>query len=89
MFTDLRDPRLMYLKAALFLVIGFCSSALLLAEVLSVRNVLLLGLAIWSFCRAYYFLFYVLEKYVDPKLKYAGLWAMVKAVWSKTKAKIG
>jgi hypothetical protein len=34
---------------------------------------LLLVLVIWSFCRAYYFSFYVLERYVDPGFKFAGL----------------
>ena len=30
-------------------------------------------LAIWSFCRAYYFAFYVIEHYVDPAFRFAGL----------------
>ncbi len=34
---------------------------------------LLLGVAIWSFCRFYYFAFYVIEKYVDPGYRFAGL----------------
>ena len=33
----------------------------------------LLVLAIWSFCRFYYFAFYVIEKYVDPSYKFSGL----------------
>lgn len=31
----------------------------------------------WSFCRAYYFAFYVLERYVDPGFKFSGLGAFV------------
>jgi hypothetical protein len=80
---DLRDPRLMYLKAILFLLIAAISSTLLLAEVFSIRNLVLLGLAVWSSCRAYYFLFYVLEHYVDPSLKYVGLWPMLRSIASK------
>jgi len=34
---------------------------------------LLLLVAVWSFCRAYYFAFYVIEHYVDPSYKFAGL----------------
>ena len=39
---------------------------------------LLLALAIWAFCRAYYFAFYVIEHYIDPGFKFAGLWAMLR-----------
>jgi len=30
----------------------------------------LLVIAVWSFCRFYFFAFYVLEKYVDPTYKF-------------------
>jgi hypothetical protein len=43
----------------------------------------LLALLVWSSCRFYYFLFYVLEKYVDPGLRYAGLFALMAALWRK------
>lgn len=33
----------------------------------------LLALSIWGFCRAYYFAFYVIEKYVDPEFRFSGL----------------
>jgi hypothetical protein len=33
----------------------------------------LLLLAIWAFCRAYYFAFYVIEHYVDPEYRFSGL----------------
>ena len=35
---------------------------------------LLLALCIWAFCRFYYFLLYVLEKYVGVEGRYAGVW---------------
>jgi hypothetical protein len=38
---------------------------------------LLLILAIWCFCRFYYFAFYVLERYVDPSYKFSGLISFV------------
>ena len=41
-------------------------------------GVLLLGVAIWSFCRAYYFAFYVIERYVDPSFKFSGLFSVLK-----------
>ena len=38
----------------------------------------LLLLAIWAFCRAYYFLFYVIQHYLDPRYRYAGLWHFLR-----------
>lgn len=76
--TDLTNPKLIKLKGALFLVIGIMSSGLLLAESPSVRTGLLLALAIWGFCRAYYFAFYVIEHYIDPAFKFSGLWAFAR-----------
>lgn len=71
--TDLKSPRLIYLKGLLFLLGGLMASALLLLEHASLRTALLLALAIWCFCRAYYFAFYVIEHYVDGRFKYVGL----------------
>jgi hypothetical protein len=28
---------------------------------------------VWSFCRFYYFAFYVIEHYVDPSYRFSGL----------------
>lgn len=63
----------MYLKAILFVAIGTTSAVLLLIESPTFRTALLLALVIWSFSRAYYFAFYVIEKYVDPAYRFAGL----------------
>jgi len=63
----------MILKAGLFLGIGVMSAALLIAQNLNLRTALLLGLAIWSFARLYYFAFYVIERYVDPSFRFSGL----------------
>ena len=46
-------------------------------EILTLRSAILLGLAIWCFCRAYYFAFYVIEHYIDSSYKYAGLWSAI------------
>ena len=71
---DLTDSRWMYLKAGVVPVIGVTSVALILAEHPHWKLVVLLALAIWSFARCYYFAFYVIEKYIDPTFKFAGLW---------------
>ena len=38
----------------------------------------LLLILIWASARSYYFIFYVLEKYVDPKLRYTGIIDLIK-----------
>jgi hypothetical protein len=63
----------MKLKAALFLIAGVLACALLLMEQLTLKVALLLAVTIWCFCRAYYFVFYVIEHYVDPGYKFSGL----------------
>jgi len=76
--TDLKSKTAIYLKAILFIVIGAITFLLLLAPSFSLQTALLLCLLVWSFCRAYYFAFYVIEHYVDPKFHFAGLFAFAK-----------
>ncbi len=52
---------------------GIVSSVLLLLESPSLKVGLLLAVAVWSFCRAYYFAFYVIEHYADPSYRFSGL----------------
>jgi hypothetical protein len=78
--ADLKSKFAIYLKAVLFLLIGTSSAALLLAKNFSLENLLLLALVIWSFCRVYYFAFYVIEHYVDSTYRFAGLFDFAKYV---------
>jgi hypothetical protein len=71
--ADLTSKTAIYLKAVLFLVIGGTSAALLILQIPTLQTAILLWLLIWSFCRAYYFAFYVIEHYVDPSFRFAGL----------------
>ncbi len=73
MARDLNNPKWMYVKAALFVVIGVTASAVLLIDAWSWKHAALLAVAVWAFCRAYYFAFYVIERYIDPDYKFAGL----------------
>ena len=77
---DLTDPRLMYLEAGLLLVAGVLSAGLAIWEAGSWRVALLVGVAVWAFCRVYYFCFYVIERYIDPGFRFAGLGAVVRYV---------
>jgi hypothetical protein len=70
---DLKSAKLMYLKAILFLVAGTASAAGILLENPHWRTALMLGIAIWAFCRLYYFAFYVIEKYIDSSYRFAGI----------------
>jgi hypothetical protein len=73
----------MWVKVVLFLAIGVLASALLLLELPEWRTLLLLGLAIWAFCRAYYFAFYVLERYLDPSFRFSGLFSVARYLWTR------
>jgi hypothetical protein len=74
---DIKDPRLLYLKGGLFLIGGVLSATLLLVEMLTLKNLVLLGLTVWCFSRAYYFAFYVIQHYVDSSYRFAGLGSVV------------
>jgi len=80
---DLSSHRWMWVKAALFLIIGILSSTLILVELPDLRVLVLLILAIWSFCRAYYFAFYVIERYIDPSFRCSGLISALRYLWDK------
>jgi hypothetical protein len=76
--ADLTDPRVMWLKAVLFVLCGILAGGGVLLEQPTVRSAVLLGLAVWSFCRAYYFAFYVIEHYIDPTFRFAGLLSVLR-----------
>jgi hypothetical protein len=74
---DLSSTTWIKVKGLLFLLLGLGAVVLLLLENPSWKVALLLALAIWCFCRFYYFAFYVIEKYVEPSYKFSGLWSFV------------
>ena len=75
---DLTNPAWIKLKGVLFLLIGMAAAILLFLDNPKWKTAVLLGAAIWSFCRFYYFAFYVIEKYVDSSYKFSGLIAFAK-----------
>ena len=70
---ELSDPKLLWIKGGLFLLLGIASALLLLIAAPTLTVAILLALTIWAFCRAYYFAFYVIEHYVDPRYRFSGL----------------
>ncbi len=83
---DITNPRLLYLKGGLFVVTGLLASGLLLLECPSLKVAALLAVAIWCFARAYYFAFYVVEHYVDPDYRFAGLWSFARYALARQRA---
>jgi hypothetical protein len=75
---DLKNPKWMFAKAVLFLLIGALCFGLLLAQQPTLRTAALLLLLIWAFARAYYFAFYVIERYVDASYRFSGLLACAR-----------
>lgn len=63
---DLIDPRLMYLNAWLFLLAGCTAAGVLILQDPSLRTAPPVAITVWAFSCLYYFLFYVIEKYIEP-----------------------
>ena len=78
MRRDITHPRVLYAKAALFLLAGTLAGALIVLEARSLKVAVLLALTGWCFARAYYFAFYVVEHYIDPGYRFAGLWSFAR-----------
>jgi hypothetical protein len=70
--TDLTKPWIVA-KGIMFAGIAIVAATSILIEAPSLRVAVLVTLLVWASCRFYYFLFYVLEHYVDRTMRYAGL----------------
>ena len=80
---DITNPKLIYAKGFLFLLAGLLASAALLLECPTLKVAFLLGLAVWCFARFYYFAFYVIQHYVDPGYRFAGLTSFIRYLWQQ------
>ncbi|HKQ38625.1 MAG TPA: hypothetical protein VJ063_11145 [Verrucomicrobiae bacterium] len=80
---DITSPGWIKFKGILFLMVGLSSAGLLLAEHPSIQVAVLLAIAVWCFCRFYYFAFYVIERYVDPTYRFSGLWSFARYLVSR------
>lgn len=75
---DLKKPLLIHLKGWLFLLILTVAAGLLIFQLPHWRTVGLVTLVIWGSARFYYYLFYVIEKYIDPDYKFSGVLSAVQ-----------
>jgi hypothetical protein len=82
---DLKNPKVIYLKGALFVVMAVLAGALLVVETPTFRTAALVVVVAWASARAYYFMFYVIEKYVDGRFKFAGVTSFVLYVLGRGK----
>ena len=80
---DLQDARAILVKGWLFLMLGVMAAGALFALHPELETALLLAIALWAFCRWYYFMFYVIEHYVDPTYKFAGLGSFLRYLRSR------
>ena len=71
--ADIKKVWLLYLKGGLMFLVGLIASFLLISIHFDMKTFVLLVVAIWGFCRAYYFAFYVIQHYIDPSYNYSGL----------------
>ena len=76
----------MYLKGALFLVCGALGATLLIMEAPTLKIAALLALTVWCFSRAYYFAFYVVQHWIDPTYRFAGLFDFAKYLLTKRRS---
>ena len=81
--ADLKNTKLIYLKGWLFLAILAVASVMVLCETRSWKTAGLLALIVWSSARSYYFMFYVIENYVDSKFKFAGVGSFIRYLLRK------
>lgn len=79
LFQDLKSPTLIVLKGLLFFGCVALSALGLCLETQEPRTIVLVLVLIWASARSYYFLFYVLHRYVDPSLAYSGLFSILSA----------
>ena len=86
---DLENPRWMYAKAALLLIVVLLSCILLLIQAPSWRTGALLVLVIWASARVYYFMFYVIERYIDPSYRFSGIFSALRYAFGKGRARDG
>ena len=77
---DLKNHQVIVVKGVLFLVLGCLATAVFLLRSPAITDTILHCIAIWAFCRFYYFTFYVIEKYVDSNYRFSGLWAFLRYI---------
>ena len=71
--SDIKSPWLIHMKGWLFALLGCLAAGMLLSQVPTLRTAALLSVTVWACCRFYYYLFYVLERYLGRERRFAGV----------------
>ena len=79
---DITNPKLIILKGLLLLLVGLMASSALLLEHPDLKVAFLLAVAVWGFARFYYFAFYVVQHYIDPSFRFAGLTSVLRHLFA-------
>jgi hypothetical protein len=82
--SDIQSPWLLHTKGILFFVVGGLAAALLFVQIPTLENAALLCVMIWAFCRFYYYLFYVLERYLGREKRFAGIIDAIRYLLTKS-----
>ena len=75
---DIKTPWVIHAKGALFVLLGILAAVLLFAEVPTIKTAVLICITVWAFCRFYYYLFYVIDRYLGRDKPFSGLFDVVK-----------
>lgn len=83
---ELTSAKWIVFKGLLFLLLGVVASLWLVLENLTWKTATRLFLAIWCFCRFYYFAFYVMERYVDSTFRFSGLISLLRHIATRRRS---
>ena len=81
--ADITSKRLIVVKGWLMLLCGLLGAGLLIVLHPEWTTVVLVAATVFGFCRFYYFLFYVIERYVDPEYRFAGITHAIRHLWRR------
>ena len=81
--ADIQSKRLIVIKGLLFILTTAASGTAIVVNTPSLTVAALVLILIWASARSYYFLFYVIERYVDPELKYTGLVDLIRTLLNR------
>lgn len=84
--TDLTKPFWIHFKGFLLAAIGVLAGLLLVMRSLAWETAFLYGVGTWGFCRFYYYLFHVLERYLGGR-RYTGVLDQIRHLIRKRRAK--
>jgi len=80
---DISSKKLLYIKASLFGLTGSLAGGIIFAMKPTLWTAILLVITTWSFCRLYYFFFYVIDKYIDPSSRHSSLSSFTKSYFNR------